>query len=528
MKNQRRFALYVGVLLALVLAISACAAPVAPAAAPASSEPAAPAEETTDESAEGTTLTVGINGQPVRLLPSQAVGRINEIVNTMMFQALTTHDENNQLVGLLAESFTNIDPTTWEFKLRPDVLFSDGTPLTADDVKFTYDQLILNEEAASPHRTFMSTISGIEVVDPLTLRFTTSQPDVLLPLRVFDITGSVVSKAHFESVGADGFDANPVGTGPYKLVEWVPDSHISFTANEHYWGEAPAYENLVIRFLPDNAARVAALLAGEVDLISNLPPARIDEVENTEGLSVISAPGTRAHYLIMDTTQPPFDNVLVRQAVSQAIDRDGLVNAIQMGYGTPVSTIFIPQTFGNDGSVQPVYDPENAKALLAEAGYADGLDVTFDSFTGSIVDHTQVAEAVAGMLSEVGINATLNIAEQAVFGPLRLANDTNAIYNYSFGDAYFDQGVNLKTFVSGAQGYYYSGDEEINALIDQALASFDDTERAALYSQIIQQIYEKGITVGLFQLDQLWGAADSVDFTPPADEMYRLFTAQPK
>lgn len=524
MKKQRRLIWTLGLMLVALLAISACVAPAATTDMSGETSEAAPAAESTASS----TLTVGINGQPVRLLPSQAVGRINEIVNTMMFEALTTHDENDQLVGLLAESYTNIDPLTWEFKLRPDVLFSDGTPLTAEDVEFTYEQLILNEAAASPHRTFMSTIASVDVVDPLTLRITTTQPDVMLPLRVFDITGSVVSKAHFESVGAENFDSSPVGTGPYKLVEWVPDSHISFTVNEHYWGDKPAYENLVIRFLPDNAARVAALLAGEVDLISNLPPARIEEVENAEGLSVLSAPGTRAHYLIMDSTQPPFDDVRVRQAVSYAIDREGLVNAIQLGYGTPVATIFIPQTFGNDGSVQPVYDPERARELLAEAGYPEGFDIVFDSFTGSIVDHTLVAEAVAGMLSEVGINATLNIAEQAVFGPLRLANDTNPLYNYSFGDAYFDHGVNLKTFVSGTQGYYYSGDEELSNLIDQALGSFDDTERAALYSQIISQIYEKGVNVGLFQLDQLWGASDSLSYNPPADEMYRLFKASPK
>ena len=509
--------------LAIVVAfvVGACTAPVAP--APVSEAPGA--EAAADEAK---TLTVAINGQPVRLLPNQAVGRINEIVNTMMFEALTTHDENGQLVGLLAESFTNIDPLTWEFKLRPDVQFSNGNPLTAEDVKFTYEQLILNQDAASPHRTFMSTIAEVNVVDPLTLQFVTTQPDVLLPLRVFDITGSVISKDHFEAVGAENYDSDPVGTGPYKLDEWVKDSHITFSRNDLYWGEPAAYDTITLRFIPDDAARMAAVLAGEVDLASNVPPARVAEIEADEDLDIRSAPGTRAHYLVMDTTQPPFDDVRVRMAVSNAIDREGLVNAIQLGYGTPLASVFIPQTFGYDESVQPKYDLEEAKRLMAEAGYPDGFDVTFDTFTGSITDHSKVAEAVAGMLSEIGINATLNVAEQAVFGPLRLANDTNSIYNYSFGDAYFDHGVNLKTFTSGAQGYYYSGDEELTALIDEALASFDEAQRSELYGEIIRQFYEKGILTGLYRMDQIWAADKDVEYTPQSDEMYRFFLAEPK
>ena len=230
----------------------------------------------------------------------------------------------------------------------------------------------------------------------------------------------------------------------------------------------------------------------------------------------------------MDSTQPPFDDVRVRMAVSHAIDREGLVSAIQRGFGTPLAGIFIPQTFGFDPSVQPEYNVEKAKELLAEAGYPDGFEVEFDTFTGSITDHSRVAEAIVGMLEEVGIEASLNVADIATWGPQRLANATSPIYNYSFGDAYFDHGPNLKTFISGAQGYYYSGDEELEALIDEALASFDDEERSALYSEIIRQFYEKGILVGLYRMDQIWAADKDVDYTPQSDEMYRFFLAKPK
>jgi peptide/nickel transport system substrate-binding protein len=499
---------------------------------PAAEEPAAeePAEtEMPAEEESPSKLIVAINGQPSRLLPSKSVGRLNEILNSMTFEALTTHDENNDLVGLLAESFTSLDDTTWEFKLRPDITFSNGTPLTAEDVEFTYEQLILNPDMGSPHATFMSTIEEVEVIDPLTLHIITSQPDVLLPLRVFDIYGSVVSKEHYESFANEAdYDADPIGTGPYKLVEWVKDSHITYERNENYWGDAPAYDVIEVRFISDETTRVNALLAGEVDIANNIPPVRIEEVEGNEDLEVVITPSNRVHFMVTDTTKPPFDNEDVRMAVSMAIDREALINAVQFSYGTATPSIFMPETFGYDTALVPVYDPEQAKQLLADAGYPDGFETEFDTFTGSITDHSKTAEAVAGMLAKVGIIANLNVDEITNWGPKRLANETSPIYNYSFGDALFDHGPNLNTFVSGENGFYYSGDEELNALIDQALAEFDIEKRAELYSEIQRQFYEKGILTGLYQMKQVWGTKSDVEYIPQVDEMWRLFDAKPK
>jgi peptide/nickel transport system substrate-binding protein len=500
--------------------------PTQPPAPAAPTEPAAPAptEVPAPVTEERDTVIVAINGQPSRLLPSKSVGRLNEILNSMMFESLTTHDQDNNLVGLLAESYRSVDPTTWEFKLRPGIQFSNGYPLTAEDVKFTYETLILDPEFASPHRTFMQTIEGIDIIDELTFNIRTSQPDVLLPLRVFDIYGSVVSKQHYEEVGGEAnYDDSPVGTGPYKLVEWVRDSHILYERNENYWGELPAFRFMEVRFISDDAARVNALLAGEVDVIGPVPPVRVGEIDANPNLEVVVAPSNRVHYLVFDTTQPPFDDERVRMAVSMAIDREALINAVQFGYGTPVPSVFMPETFGYNRDIVPMYDPERAMELLAEAGYPDGFTTEIDSFTGSIVDHTRTAEAVVGFLDEIGIQATLNVAEMTNWGPRRLALETSPIYNYSFGDALFDHGPNLRTFTGGAQGYYYSGDTELNALIDEALAEFDIVERERLYNEIQKQFYEKGILVGLYQMQQIWAVKSDIVYEPQVDEMWRLF-----
>lgn len=472
-------------------------------------------------------LVVGVNGSPVRLLPFKAVGRLNEIINTMLFESLTSRGTDDSLVGLLAESYEAVDDVTWKFKLRDGITFSDGTPLTANDVKFTYD-MIMDPEVGSPHKTFMGTVAAIDVLDDQNFTITTSQPDVMLPLRVSDIYGSVISQKHYEEIGADDYDKSPLGTGPYVLEEWVLDSHISFLKNENYWGaDKPVYDRITLKFLPDDATRIAALQAGEVDLITNVPPALVPEIEATEGLKIISGAGTRAHYLITDVTKPPFDNELVRKAVARAIDRDALIKVLYQGYGVPIASIFIPQTFGYDPDIVPVYNPEEAKQLLVEAGYPDGFEFGFDSFTGSITDHSKVAEAVAGMLEKVGMKANLRIQEQGVFGPLRLENKTLEMYNYSFGDSTFDHGLNLKTFVSGAQGYYWVGDDALVAKIDAALAEFDEAKRAELYGEIIGEFVDKGIIIGLFRQDQIFAAKDSVDYPVQSDETFRFFRAKP-
>lgn len=473
------------------------------------------------------TLYVGINGQPVRLLAFLSVGRLNEIVNTMMYESLTTHNEQDELVCLLAESYKALDGNTWEFKLKKGIKFSNGDPMTADDVKFTFDK-ILDENTKSPFKTFLSSIKEVRAIDPETVHFITYTTDVLLPIRISDIYGSIVSKKHYEKVGPDNYDKEPIGTGPYVMKEWVKDSHITFEENPNYWGKKPGYKKQILKFIPDNAARIAALQAGELNLISNVPPAQVDALKAEKGIVILSAPGTRAHYLVTDVNKAPFNDIRVRQAVFHAIDRDALIKAILKGYGVPVYSVFIPQTFGYVDSIKPEYNPEKAKALLKEAGYENGLEIEFDSFTGGITDHSKIAEAVLGMLEEVGIKAKLNIEEQGVFGPRRLKNDTAVLYNYSFGDAFFDHGPNFRTFTGGAQGYYYANDAELTAKIDAALAEFDPEKRKEKYNEIVKDFYDKQVLIGLCRQDQIWAADETVNYKPQSDEMFRFFTATPK
>jgi peptide/nickel transport system substrate-binding protein len=473
------------------------------------------------------TLIVAINGQPANLQPQQPVGRLNELVDALIFDSLTTRDPEGKLVPALAESWKRVDDTTWEFKLRSGVKFHNGDPLTSDDVKFTYEQLVLLPDAKSPHQTFLQTIKEVKVTDPTTFQIITKQPDVLLPSRVFDLYGSVVPMKYYQQVGDAKFGTAPIGTGPFKFVEWVKDSQITLAANEDYWGTKTPFKKLVLRFITDDAARMAALLAGEVDIASNVPPTRVDEVNANPKLEVRAGPSSRFYFLVMDTTKKPFDDVRVRRAVNLALDRDALVKGVSRGYGTPLGSVFIPQTFAYDPSLKPVFDLDQAKKLLAEAGYPNGLDIGFDSFTGSIVDHSKVAEAIAAQLEKAGIRAKLNVTEFGVFGPKRLAHQTAPLYIYSLGDWAFDMGVHLKSYVEGSQGYYYV-DPALGAKIDKALGMFDETQRKAAYQEIMKEFYDKALYGSVYQLYQIWGSAKNIDWTPQPDEMLRFQFAKPK
>ena len=402
------------------------------------------------------TLIVALNGEPPKLDPSQPVGRLNEIANTLLFDALTTRDARGNLRPALALSWSRLNDTTWQFKLRPNVKFHNGEEFNADTVKFNLEQLLLKPEANSPHRTFVQTIKQVDVVGPLTVNIITNGPDVLLPFRLSDLYGVMAPAKYYQQVGPAGFAEKPVGTGPFKFVEFKKDQYLRLATNDAYWGTKPSFKELVLRPIVDDSTRMAALLAFEVDIANAVPYARVSELKSNSNIQVVRSPTTRFYFGVFNTNVKPFDDKRVRQAVNYALDVNSMIKNLFMGYGTRIASVFIPSTFGYDPSVQPYpYDPAKAKLLLAEAGYPNGFDTEFDSFTGSLVDHSKLAEVIVAQLAQVGIRAKLNVTDFGVFGPKRLAFNTAPMYIYSLGDWAFDMGIHLPSYLEGSQGYYY-------------------------------------------------------------------------
>ena len=338
-------------------------------------------------------LTIGRSSEQSSIDPQFSRTGNNQMTSTMIFGRLVEFDANLQVSPGLAESWQNIDPTTWEIKLREGVTFHDGSPFTADDVIYSLERADEVPNSPAPYTDQVSAVAGMEKVDDLTIRITTND---LAPTLMEDIGRVfIISKAAAEGRSSKDFMTAEVavGTGPYKFVSWTPGEALDLQAYDGFYGDAPEFKDVEVRFISNDAARVAALLSGAVDVIDAVPPADVATIENSEGFNIYSAQSGRIIYLglsMRGDTAPgvtdlngeplaenPFKDPRVRKAVSLMIDRQLIVDRILGGSGVPAGQL-VPEVLGGHAAdVTPDQtDPEQARALLAEAGYPEGFGIT--------------------------------------------------------------------------------------------------------------------------------------------------------
>ncbi|MBI1847714.1 MAG: hypothetical protein HYR86_12170 [Candidatus Rokubacteria bacterium] len=481
----------------------------APVAAPAA---AAPAGE----------VKIGLAAEPNTFDPHLTVGRNTQIFIVNVYDGLTARDAQGHLVPALAESWKRLSPTTWQFALRRGVKFHNGDDFNADCVKFTLDRATSPETKATISSE-LSTIASTEIVDPFTVNVITRTPDFLLPVRLGELFGLMLSPKHTAAMGKEAIATRPNGTGPFKLVTWSKNDQMVLEANEGYWRGAPKVKKIVVRPILEDAARVAALQAGEVDLISPIPHARIAELKRSDKLVIKTIAAPRIFHVTIDVRRPPFDNVKVRQALNHAVDVNAILKSLYFGYGTRLATVVDKGALGYDPSVQPYpFDPGRAKALLAEAGFPNGFEAEFDSFTGSIADHAKPAEAIVGYLQKVGLKIKQNVFEFSAFGPRRVQNKTAPLFIYSIGNAYLEPSWVIRWLTQGGLGMHYK-----NAKLDEMLtrieATDDPKKRAPQYADVQRLIKDEAPFIFLFQADAVFGMSTRIDYTPRPDETQWLY-----
>jgi len=328
-----------------------------------------------------------------------------------IYEALATRNPaTQQIMPLLAEKWEKKNDTTWVFQIRKGVKFHNGDPLTAADVKFSLDR------ARDPKISQAAAIvkfARVDVLDDYTVRVVTAAPDPLLLTRLTDL-GFIGDKAYFDQVGADQFGLKPVGTGPYKFVQWDKGSQIVLAANETYWGGPVPIKSLIFKFIPDPATRVAALLSGEVDIAAEIPPELAARIDSSPNASISSATDPMAVGVWLKPLAPPLNNKTVRQALNYAVNKDAIVKTIWAGRATVLGSPLFPGIFGYDPSVKPYpYDPQKAKAMLAQAGYPNGFTFHTDVPIGGVPLAVDAAQAVAGDLAKVGVKMQIRTVEWA-------------------------------------------------------------------------------------------------------------------
>jgi peptide/nickel transport system substrate-binding protein len=491
-----------------------------PTAAPA----AKPAEKAAPAAAKGAAeIKIALASEPNSFDPHLTVGRNTQIFIANVFDGLSARDDKNNVTpGLATEWKVLDDKNGWQFKLRQGVKFHNGDDFNAESVKYTIERVI-DPATKSTISSEVGIITGADVVDPYTVNIRTKQPDIMLPSRLGELYGGMLSPAHTKATDPATLAIKPNGTGPYKLVEWVKNERLVLEANDSYWrGPAPV-RRLTVRPILEDAARIAALQTGEVDFISNVPYERIEELKGNSNLVVKTVRTPRVFFIAIDPRQKPFDDVRVRQALNYAVDVEAIIKSLYLGYAKRLATVIPEATVGYDASMQPYpYDPEKAKSLLAEAGYPSGFSTEFDSFTGSIADHSKAAEAVVEFLRKVGGDVKLNVFEFGAFGPRRVANQVSPLHIYSLGNAYFEPAWAIKWMMQQNLGLFYRN-EEIYELCNKAEATFDVGEREKIYVDVQRKLKDDAGFIFLFQNDAAFAMNKKVQYEPRADETQWLY-----
>jgi len=476
-------------------------------------------------------IVIGLASDALFMDPSQQDETITNTMGRYMYDGLLNNDALGVPRAALAESWTiGDDNLTWTFSLKKGVTFHDGSDFTAEDVAYTVEVC-----RTSLLKNFTASIDRVEVVDPYTVKIITKAPTAVLLESLAALR--ILPKAYRTKLGETAFNQAPVGTGPYVFVEWVKEDHISMKANEQYWGGSPKIKKVTFRPISNAATRTAALLTGEVDIIEDVPVRDVDKLKNTEGLSVVDRPSERLIYLHVDSHRPqgpgiigldrnPLADIRVRKALSMAINRDSIVKMIMNGNAYATNQMVLK---GRRGYVEdmpaPKYDPEEAKKLLAEAGYPDGFKVYLDAPNGRYPNDGQVAQALASQLTKAGIQIELRLHPKTTFFDFVRPGDKSSLVMTGWSEPidvgemasvlFYTRGKNPAKGGSNRGHYANPG---FDALVDEADGTADPGKRRVILEKAARMIVEDGGIVPLYFQQDLYGKKDAVVFEPRADK----------
>ena len=446
--------------------------------------------------------------------PSVDTSPISLNVFQNVYSTLTRIAADGSVEPEIATEWTSNETSTeWTFTLRDGVTFHDGTPLDVEDVVWTYEKVMADD--TSPVKAYLANVESVEGVSDNAVRFTLSAPFAPWPRQVTLI--SILPSDTYQERGADAFNTQPVGSGRSRLVSWVKDDAVTLEAFDGYWDGRPEIDRVIFRPVPSESARSAGLLSGELDVVPLLPPALVDRIAQADGVTVKKVASNRVLYIGFDTTTPPYDDVNLRRAIDHAIDRAAITGRLLRGLGEPMGQIVAPVTFGYDDSIAPTtYDPDLARELLASSNY-DGQELTFLYPNNRYAFGTEVAQAIAGFLGDVGINVKLEGMEYSAYFPLWLQKKLNSIHMFGFGPSIMDAQLPLGSlFASGSRGYFE--DPKVDELIAEQLAETDPDARRTIISQIWQLNKENVAYSLLYNEIQAYGVNADLEWEPRPDE----------
>ena len=488
-------------------------------------------------------LRVGMKLEPSSIDPHYHNLSPNNSFARHLFDRLVHTNEKQQLGPGLAVSWKPLSDTVWEFKLRQGVRFHDGSPFTADDVLFTFERAPNVEASPSSFGTYTKG-KTLTKVDDHTIHITTERPYPLMPNDVANI--NIISKKNGEGAKTGDYNSGKaaIGTGPYKFVEWVPGDRLVLAKNPDYWGEKAAFDHVVIKPINSGPTRVAALLAGDVDMIDLVPTADIARLKTDPKVVLSQGVSNRVIYLHLDHDRDdspfvtgtggknPLKDVRVRRAISKAINRPAIVEKVMEGIAIPAGQLLPEGFFGVSPSLKPeAYDPEGAKKLLAEAGWGGGFGLTIHGPNDRYINDAKIAQAIGQMLARVGIDTKVETMPKSVYFSRASRGGPNKTPEFSFilvgwgagtGEASSPLKSLLHTYDKsrgfGASNRGRYSNPEVDKIVEDALATVDDAKREALLQKATEiAIDDLGIIPLHYQVNT-WATRPGLAYTPRTDE----------
>ncbi|WP_299146357.1 ABC transporter substrate-binding protein [uncultured Tateyamaria sp.] len=440
-----------------------------------------------------TDITVAMQLEPPHLDPtSAAAGAIDSVLYSNVFEGLTRFKGDGSVVPGLASSWEiSDDGLTYTFTLRDGVTFHDGTTMDAEDVKFTLDR-ILADDSANAQKALYAAISAVEVVDAQTVRLTLSEPNGNMLFNLAWGDAVIVAPESIENI-----KQQPIGTGPFKFDSWTQGDSIQISQYDGYWGDQPALTQATFKFISDPTAAFAAMMAEDVDVFTGFPaPENLPQFDADPRFQVLVGSTEGETILSTNNKQPPFDDVRVRQAVAHAIDRQAIIDGAMFGYGTPIGTHFAPHNPAYvDLTGGSSFDPDKARALLAEAGMAEGFETTLHLPPPSYA--RRGGEIIAAQLAEVGIKAEIINVEWAQWLETVFRGKT-------FGLTIVSHTEPMDIGIYANPDYYFQYDNPaFQELITTLNSTTDPDTRTNLMAKAQEIIAGDAVNGYLFQLAQL-------------------------
>ncbi len=431
-------------------------------------------------------------------------------VTRHVFSNLVKLTTDGEFVGDLAEGWEFLDDLNVKFTLKPDVKFHNGDVLTAEDVKFSLER----QKKSSKVGHLVKMIDSVEVVDDLNVIIHMNEPSSALISSLAHSGGAILNKKVVEELDATGktMDSNMVGTGPYKFEAWNPGDSVSLVRNDEYFGEKPANGGLQIRVITEESSRTIALETGEIDVVLDVASTDAKRIRDNSELELVEYESTQVEFLVMNTQKAPFDNPLVRKAINHAVDKDSIITVAVNGEATPQASYLGDGAIGYSSDVTVYdYDLEKAKALLAEAGYANGFECSVYVASDT---RSRAAQVLQASLAQIGVTLRIEQMDSGVFydktgtGEHDMALTgwvANAEPDNTFRPLFHSSNIG-----SGGNRSFYVNDT-VDALIDEAAITQEMDKRLENYAEVLRVVTDDAIFAPFYTKKGLVAKRDNVD-----------------